>query len=169
MWKKRWGLKGGKSLFTTFWVMVHSAITIPSLHVIKAAEMKGTEIFFQTGKGCHADSQEEVEQGRAQLSPRDLAFSTLGIGGNSHTSVFQQPTPIQGCNEAQVPIVKYSACFSDWQESSCCAPQRWIFTSHTPNMLSPGTYQPVSTEHRGDQHCAPGPWGKTFHEWQNGS
>lgn len=52
--------------------MVHSAITMPSLHVMKAAEMKGTEIFFPTGKGCHADSQEAVQGGRAQLSPWEL-------------------------------------------------------------------------------------------------
>lgn len=63
---------------------------IPSLHVIKAAEMRGTEIFFPTGKGCQADSQEEVEWGRAQLSPTALAFSTLGIGGDSRTSVKDQ-------------------------------------------------------------------------------
>lgn len=73
---------------------------------------------------------------------------TVGTGVETHyASVFQQPTPTWNCY-SQAPVTKYSACISDCQRAPAVYTGSWIFTSHTPNMVSPAAYQPVSTGER---------------------
>lgn len=77
---------------------------------------------------------EEVEGGRAQLFPRASA-SSVGIGVEIQcTTAFPQPPPTWSCYSLG-PDAKYSACLSDWQESSCCV-HRGAESSHIPNMVA---------------------------------
>lgn len=153
--ERKRGLEGEQSLFTTFWVMA-LWIRISSLHVQKAAEMKETESFFpDLEKMLWTRWRWEEASSLPGFSVQPLLGLEWRFAAHLYSS---NPLP----REAAIPkclLLNIAPAFQTDRRAPAVYTRSWIFTSHTPNMVSLAAYQPGSPGERPALGSASSPTG----------